>query len=51
MKAVSVAEMEKADDFETDEFVLNDYKNLTVKYAQDKLSKKMEIQKSLESNS
>jgi len=46
MKAGSVAEMEKADDFETNEFVINNYKNLTVKYAQDKLSKKMEKQKS-----
>jgi len=46
MKAGSVAEMEKADEFKTDEFVINDYKNLTVKCAQDKLSKKMKIQKS-----
>ena len=35
MKAGSVAEMEKADKFKTDEFVINDYKNLTVKCAQD----------------
>jgi len=46
MKVDSVAEMEKADEFETNELVINNYENLTVKYVQDKLSKKMEIQKS-----
>src|SRR6218665_690389 len=46
MKAGSVVEMEKADEFERNELVINDYKKLTVKYAQDKLSKQMEIQKS-----
>ena len=31
MKVGSDAEMEKADEFETNEFIINDYKNLTVK--------------------
>ena len=30
MKVGSVAEMEKADEFETNEFIINDYKNLIV---------------------
>ena len=35
--------MENTDEFKTNEFLVNDDKNWTVKYAHDKLSKKMEV--------